>query len=121
MLWNDDASEGLTVEQLPQPWQQLVAWLQAHSDHPACAWFEMIGNGVVEDDCLKGLPLVPTPVYRFRRGERVAYIWPEGEGWVVEPWRRRRTRVRGRAERVDAFRDALDVLTRKRRWWQFWG
>jgi hypothetical protein len=121
MLTGDDECQGLSVEQLPQPFRTWIERLDAHRDHPARSWFYSIGNGFFEDDwAVSGLP-VPGPVYRFRRGHRMAYVWADGEEWVVRPWQRTRGRVSNGVERVASIRAALDVLARRRRWWRLWG
>jgi hypothetical protein len=120
MFSGDDNSEGLTVDKLPQPYRSWIERLEEHRDHPARGWFYSIGNGFFEDDtAVSGLP-VPGPVYRFRRGPRMAYVWVDGEAWVVRPWQRTRGRVSNVVEQVTTFRAALDILARRRQWWRFW-
>ena len=121
MLSSDRDPQYFTSEQLPQPYRAWVERLEAHRDHPAYRWFYSIGNGFFEDDtAVSGLP-VPGPVYRFRRDGLMAYVWVEGELWIVRPWQRTRGRVSNVVERMGSLRAALDVLVRKRPWWKFWG
>jgi hypothetical protein len=117
---DEDYGSPLTVEQLPQPWRGMFEALAAHDGHPVHGWFEKIGNGVFEDDHTVSSMPAPHLIYRFRRGERVAYVW-EADGWFVWPWRRTRSRASRAVVRVADFKAALDELARPPRpWWRFW-
>lgn len=117
----EDRGRFLRVEDLPQPWRGMFEALNAHNEHPVYGWFDRIGNGVFEDDhAARNLP-GPHPIYRFRRGELVAYVWEEGGGWLVRPWQRMRGRVSQAVVRVAELGAALDELARPPcRWWRFW-
>jgi hypothetical protein len=107
---SEDLEPKLTVDQLPQPWRGMVKALSLHDAHPARGWFEKIGNGIFEDDhAARELPC-PHPIYRFRRGELVAYVWEAGGVWFVRPWQGRRGRVSQAVVRVADLGAALDVL-----------
>jgi hypothetical protein len=120
-LAGEDRGPFLTIDQLPQPWRGMMEALAAHAGHPARGWFDRIGNGVFEDDAAaRGLP-GPHPIYRFRRGERAAYVWEADGAWFVRPWRRTRGRASGAVVRVADLGTALDVLARPPHpWWRFW-
>lgn len=122
VLASDDRGPLLSVEQLPQPWRGMIEALSAHDDHPACQWFEKIGNGIFEDDhAVYGLP-APHPIYRFRRDGLAAYVWPAEGVWFVRPWQRMRGWVSTTVVRVPGLRAALDQLARPLRpWWRLWG
>ena len=117
----EDHGPFLTIDQLPQPWRGMMEALSAHDGHAARGWFERIGNGVFEDDHVaRDLP-GPHPMYRFRRGERAAYLWEVGGVWFVRPWRRMRGRESQAVVRVADLGAALDALARPDRpWWRFW-
>jgi hypothetical protein len=121
-LASDDRGPLLTVEQLPQPLRAMIEALSAHDDHPACKWFEKIGNGIFEDDhTIRALP-APHSIYRFRRDELSAYVYLTEDGWYVRPWQRMRGRLSNRVVRVADLRAALDLLACPLRpWWKFWG
>jgi hypothetical protein len=122
VLEGENRGPFLTIDQLPQPWRGMMEALSAHDGHPARGWFERIGNGVFEDDhVVRGLPC-PHPIYRFRLGAVVAYVWEAGGEWFVRPWQRLRGRVSQSVVRVPSLGAALDELARPPRpWWRFWG
>jgi hypothetical protein len=121
-LGSEDAGPFLTIDQLPQPWRGMMEALSAYNGHPARGWFERIGNGVFEDDhAAQELP-GPDPIYRFRHGVLVAYVWEVGGVWFVRPWQRMRGQVSQAVVRVADLGAALDELARPPRpWWRFWG
>jgi hypothetical protein len=101
----------------------LFHWIVLHRDHPAAAHFEMLGNGIFEDDhSLSGeLPAPHFFIFRFTCGSHAAYVWRDGESWAVTSWRRIRGGRRRNVEAVGSFRDALDrLLPLPRPWWKFW-
>ena len=119
---SEDRRPFLTIDQLPQPWRGMMDALSAHNDHLASGWFEKIGNGVFEDDHAAPEFRTPHPIYRFRRGELVAYVWKTNDEWLVRPWQRMRGRVsRSCATYLQPGGRGFDVLARSLRpWWRFW-
>ena len=92
--------------------EQLWRPINEHHGHPAVAWVDRVGNGVFEDDySLKPWPIPTLWVYRFRRGNKAAYIWQEGEFWLVRRWHPLRdSRQPPEPIEVFSFEAALDRL-----------
>lgn len=92
--------------------EQLWLPINQHRGHPAVAWIDRVGNGGFEDDYTPTAWTVPTFwVYRFTRAKKAAYIWQEGDAWLVRGWHP----MRGRREppepaEVFSFEAALDRL-----------
>ena len=121
MVDGEDHGPFLTIAQLPQPWRGMMEALSAHDGHPARRWFELIGNGVFEDDHAAGGLPAPHPIYRFRWREKAAYVWEARGVWFVRPWQRMRGRVSQSVVRVADLGAALDLLARPPcPWWRFW-
>ncbi len=91
--------------------EQLYQPITEHRSHPAVAWMDRVGNGFFKDDCTSLPVAIPTPVYRFTRGDTAAYIWQEGVCWLVRPWHSLQSR-REPPDPVEvfSFEQALDRL-----------
>lgn len=90
-----------------------VLWrpIRAHSDHPALAWFDRVGNGIFEDDHSQHCWPIPHWIYRFTRRRQAAYIWCEDGKWFVRAWHPMRgRRSTPTAAEVVSFPAALDSL-----------
>jgi hypothetical protein len=107
----------IAFEDLPPVARACFELLHANDDHAAVAWFEKLGNGIFEGDFACPRFPAPCPVFRFRRNDRVAYIWKHEDLWAVNRWHRLRERVAKKIEHTATFRDALDLLARKTSWW----
>jgi hypothetical protein len=118
MSTDDDHRIFLTTEQLPEPLRGMFLLLETQADHPARAWFDRIGNGVFADDATR-LP-APWPIFRFRRGGAVAYVWEQGGVWRVRPWIKLGCGGGAAVRSTDSFCGALDLLLRRRPWWRSW-
>ena len=92
--------------------EQLWRPINQHRSHPATAWLDCVGNGVFEDDQTPKPWCIPTWVYRFRRGSQAAYIWQQGDCWLVRRWYSPRGGQPPEPAELFSFAAALDVLVR---------